>query len=520
MQRKVLGKSGFDVVVVGAGNAAFAAAVAAREAGARVAVLESAPEAMRGGNTRFAGGLFRFTYRDAKDLARVVRNNDDTNTVEFDPYTADDYLRDMNRVTRGKCDPELTAILIENSFPTMCWMADLGIPFNYYRLPNLRIAGTNKHKLQFGAGIEVKGRGVLLSQRWFELAEKFDIPVFYETQALGLVQDARGRVAGVLARSPEGNVRIRCKAAILGSGGFQSNPEMRTAYLGPHWSMVKVRGTRYDTGLMTRAALGAGAQMVGHWSAAHATPLDYDAGDYGRLESTDKTSRVSYPYGLMVNLDGQRFCDEGEDFKLYTYAKYGERILAQRSGVAFQIFDQKTVPLLEERYKTGRPETGASPEELAERIAARSGDLGFDQDGFLKTIGQFNSAVGDGEFHPTVKDGKRTSGLAINKSNWAQRVDRAPYVAYPVTTGITFTFGGLRVNANAQVVDLLGREIPGLYATGEITGGFFYHNYPGGAGLMRGAVFGRRGGIHAAEYTGSGRRRSRAQRTRRTRRKR
>jgi tricarballylate dehydrogenase len=267
--------------------------------------------------------------------------------------------------------------------------------------------------------------------------------------------------------------------------------------------MVKVRGTRFNTGLMTRAALGIGAQGVGQWAGAHATPLDNDVGDYGSLDATDQTSRVSYPYGLMVNLDGQRFCDEGEDFKLYTYAKTGARILEQRYGITYQIFDQKTVPLLEKRYRTGKPETANTLEELADKLAGRSGDLGFNKSQFLKTVAEFNDSVGETEFNSLIKDGKHTSGLGVNKTNWAQRIDKAPYVAYPVTTGITFTFGGLRINGDAQVVDLLGRPIPGLYATGEATGGFFYYNYPGGAGLMRGAVFGRRAGTHAANSSGS-----------------
>ena len=520
MQQKALGKSGFDVVVVGAGNAALTSAIAARQAGARVAVLESATKAMRGGNTRFAGGLFRFTYHNVDEVARVLGKHDDPSTVEFDPYTAEDYLKDMNRVTRGRYDPELVSVLIKESYPTVCWMADLGVPFNLYRLPNLRIAGTDKHKLQFGAGFEVKGRGRHLSDRLFELAEKFDIPVFYETQGVGLLQDAKGRIAGVHARSAEGDIQIRAKAVILGCGGFQSSPEMRTAYLGPDWSMVKVRGTRFNTGVMTRAAIGLGAQAVGQWSGAHATPLDNDAGDYGRLEATDETSRVSYPYGLMVNQDGKRFCDEGEDFKLYTYAKTGAKILGQKFGVIFQIFDQKTVPLLEKRYATGRPETADTLEELADRIALRSGDMGFNKGEFLKTVEDYNAAVAEGEFHAMTKDGKHTSGLPVNKTNWAQRIDQPPYVAYPVTTGITFTFGGLRINTDAQVVDLLERPIPGLYGTGEITGGFFYYNYPGGAGLMRGAVFGRRAGGNAATYAANGGSRSRAKSARKSTRKR
>jgi tricarballylate dehydrogenase len=205
---------------------------------------------------------------------------------------------------------------------------------------------------------------------------------------------------------------------------------------------------------------------------------------------------------LMFNLDGRRFCDEGEDFKLYTYAKTGGRILEERNGVIFQLFDQKTVPLLEKRYGTGDPETADTLEALADRLVKRAGDLGFNKAQFLQTVAEYNAAVADTPFDAHKKDGKRTNGLAVDKSNWAQKLDAPPYVAYPVTTGITFTFGGLGINTDSQVVDTLGRAIPGLYATGEATGGFFFYNYPGGSGLTRGAVFGRRAGKHAAGYAG------------------
>jgi len=502
MQRNTAKPESYDVVVVGGGNAALTAAIAARQSGARVLVLESASEELRGGNTRFTGGLFRFTYRNLQEIARVLGKHDDPNLCEFDPYTADNFLGDINRMTRGKYDPALIDVLIKESYSTVCWLADMGMPFGIYRVPNLRIKGTDRYKVQFGAGFEVKGKGLTLSEKLFEFAQNFGIPVRYETECFGLLRDENGRVTGVQARDGKGETAIHAKAVVLGSGGFQSNPEMRTAYLGPAWSMVKVRGTRFDTGLMTRAALSIGAQAVGQWSGAHATPVDNDSGDYGDLESTDETNRVSYPYGLMFNLDGRRFCDEGEDFKLYTYAKTGGRILQERNGVIFQLFDQKTVPLLEKRYGTGKPETADTLEELADRLAERAGDLGFNKAQFLQTVAEYNAAVADIPFDAHRKDGKRTDGLAVDKSNWAQKLDATPYVAYPVTTGITFTFGGLGINTDSQVIDVLGRAIPGLYATGEATGGFFFYNYPGGSGLTRGAVFGRRAGVHAAAYAG------------------
>jgi tricarballylate dehydrogenase len=491
----------FDVVVVGAGNAAFTAALAARAEGARVVVLEKASQKLRGGNTRFTGGVFRCTYNGLEDLIPIVRDNDDPTTVTVQPYTRADYLRDIERVTAGRADPLLSTVLVDRSYDTVRWMAELGVPWEFNRAVGaVTIAGATTVKLPFGGALRVKGEGVVLSSTLFRLAEEADIPVLYETQAQRIVTAQDGRIAGIEVRGPGGMRLLQCRALILASGGFQANPEMRTAYLGPSWSLVKVRGTRFNTGEMTRAALAAGAQSYGEWSGCHATPIDADAPIYGELRLTDKTNRLSYPFSAMVNLDGDRFVDEGEDFNLYTYAKMGREILQQRSATVFQVFDQKTIPLLETRYNTATPIVADSLAALADGIEERYRSLGFRKANFLKTLEAYNAAVQEGPFNPDILDGKRTLGLHPEKTNWATRLDEPPFHAYAVTVGITFTFGGIRINEDAAVLDYLERPIPGLFATGEITGGFFYLNYPGGTGLMRGAVFGRLAGTHAARF--------------------
>jgi tricarballylate dehydrogenase len=491
----------FDVVVVGAGNAALTAALAARAAGARVAVLEKASLKLRGGNTRFSGGVFRCTYNSLADLAPFVRQHDNPETVVADPYTPADYRKDIERVTGGRADPELTAVLVDRAYDTVRWMADLGVPWEFNRAVGaVTIPGAAKVKLPFGGALRVKGEGVILSSGLFRLVEEADIAIFYETQAVRIVTATDGRVTGVEVRGPDGLQVLSCRALILGSGGFQANPEMRTAYLGPAWSLVKVRGTRFDTGEMLRAALAVGAQSYGEWAGCHATPIDADAPPYGELRLTDKTNRLSYPFSVMVNLDGERFVDEGEDFNLYTYAKMGRQILQERSAVVFQIFDRKTIPLLETRYNTGTPVTADTLPDLVDRIAERYRSLGIRKATMLTTLEEYNAAVQDGIFNPDILDGKHTNGLRPEKTNWATRLDEPPFHAYAVSLGITFTFGGLRINTSAEVIDYLDRPIPGLFATGEITGGFFYLNYPAGAGLMRGAVFGRIAGTNAAQF--------------------
>ena len=287
-------------------------------------------------------------------------------------------------------------------------------------------------------------------------------------------------------------------AVVLATGGFQANPEMRTRYLGPRWELAKVRGSRFNTGAGIRMALDIGAAPRGNWSGCHAVAWDLNAPEFGDLAVGDMFQKHSYPFSLVVNNEGERFLDEGADFRNYTYAKYGGRILEQPGQTAWQIFDAKVTHLMRDEYRIRQITRVAadSLEELADRL---SEEHSMNRETFLRTITDFNTAVRlDIPFDPTVKDGRRTDGLLINKMNWATTLDTPPYEAFGVTCGITFTFGGLRITPQAQVVDEDLIPIPGLFAAGELVGGIFYHNYPGGTGLLNGAVFGRIAGNNAA----------------------
>lgn len=282
---------------------------------------------------------------------------------------------------------------------------------------------------------------------------------------------------------------------MLACGGFEANPEWRARYLGPDWELARVRGTRHNTGDGIRMALEIGAQPYGHWSSCHAVAWDLNAPEFGDRKVLDLFQKHSYPLGIIVNLRGERFVDEGADFRNLTYAKYGREILRQPQRAAFQLFDQKVVPLLREEYRireATRAEA-ATLEELARKLE-------IDPRGLVRTVEAFNRAVQPGEFNPAILDGKGTRGITPPKSNWALPLDTPPFVGYAVTCGITFTFGGLRITPSAEVLDLEDRPVPGLYAAGELVGGLFYHNYPGGAGLMAGAVFGRIAGQGAARH--------------------
>jgi tricarballylate dehydrogenase len=343
-----------------------------------------------------------------------------------------------------------------------------------------------------GAVIRTVDEGVGLSRMWFEIASGRGIALRYRTGAQRLVQDRSGRISGVVVRDRDGISQLDAGSVVLACGGFEANPEWRARYLQRPWDMAKVRGTAYNTGDGLHMALELGALPFGQWSGNHGTPIDADAPPFGDRQLTDKTNRLSYPLGVMVNTDGDRFIDEGEDFQLYTYAKTGGAILQQPGNVAYQIFDAKVTSLLEPRYGTGDPLVADTLDELIHKLPVGKTRL-------KESLIAYNAAVGVVPFDPTVRDGLDTKGLTPEKSNWAQALDTPPFRAYPVTGGITFTFGGLRIDQNAQVLASDWTPIEGLYTCGEMVGGLFHHNYPGGSGLTSGAVFGRIAGRAAAE---------------------
>jgi tricarballylate dehydrogenase len=298
-------------------------------------------------------------------------------------------------------------------------------------------------------------------------------------------------VAGVRLRHGDAVHEIPCRAVVLAAGGFEANAEWRTRYLGPGWELAKVRGTRFNTGDGLAMALKIGASPVGNWSGCHAVGWERNAPEFGDLAVGDQFQKHSYPFGILVNARGERFVDEGADFRNYTYAKYGRAILEQPGQFAWQVFDAKVKHLLRDEYRIRQVTkvSAGSLEELAERLD------GVDAARFLETAQAFNAAVATNvPFNPNVKDGRATTGISPRKSNWANPLTTPPFEAYAVTCGITFTFGGLRVSEEAQVLDVDARAIAGLYAAGEMVGGLFYFNYPGGTGLMSGAVFGRLAG--------------------------
>lgn len=492
-----------DVLVVGAGGAGLAAALSARESGAHVMVIEKAPRELTGGNTRFSGGLFRAPYSGLADLVALVGRADDPAGLEAAPYSAENYIDDLARATGGRVDRELGRVLVAESYDSLRWLAGHGVRFAFNRaIGTAPTRDGGPVRLPDGAGLIARGEGEGLAATLLDLVEKQQIPVIFDTQALAPLIATDGSVEGVRVRGRRGGV-VRSRSVVMACGGFHASAAWRCAFLGPEFSYVKVRGTQLSTGEFLLGTIACGAQSFGDWGSAHVAPVDADATSGGDPAIGHSTNRLSFPYGIMIDLDGERFIDEGANFSLYQYVNVGRALLTRRDRLAFQVFDARTSDLLEARYSTATPIRSDSLAGLLATIEDRYPHQGFAKARGERTIEEYNAAIQPGRMVPDQLDGNTTLGLDPDKTNWAQPVDTPPFVAYPVTAGITFTYGGVRTDGKARVLDDRGAPIPGLFAAGEAMGGFFSGNYPGGASLGRNAVFGRIAGAEAARSTAS-----------------
>ncbi|OAA62972.1 fumarate reductase flavoprotein subunit precursor [Cordyceps fumosorosea ARSEF 2679] len=504
-----------DVLVVGSGNAGFSAALSASQFGAKkVVLIDKCPEDWAGGNSFFTAGAYRVAHDGLKDVLPLVSNvsEEQAAKIQLAPYTEDDFLSDIRRVCEDKSDLTLSYALVSESNAAVKWLAANGIRF---ALSFNRQAYEVDGKINFWGGLCLKtlegGKSLIEDHR--DAARKQGIEVYFSTELLSLRHAVDGEHITAGVRNNEKETSITAGAVILAAGGFEANSAMRSRFLGPGWDKAAVRGTPYNTGESLELAQDSlGAQPVGDWAGCHsvawdATHADPNKGD--RLASNEYT-KSGYPLGLMLNIHGRRFVDEGEDLRNYTYAKFGRAILEQSAHTAFQVWDAQTSGWLRaEEYRGERAERleADTLEGLAELCAPRGL---VDEDAFCKTIRAYNDAVharpadAAAAWNPAVKDGLSTgTRLELPKSNWALAVDTPPFLAVKVTCGITFTFGGLRVDpATAQLIGADGERIPGVYCVGEMLGGLFHGNYPGGSGLTSGTVFGRRAGRAAAAHVG------------------
>lgn len=494
-------RDNYDVLVVGAGNTALLTALRAHEAGAKVLVLEKAPVERRGGNGYFTTGIYRIVHNGIEDVRDLISDlTEEERNIVIEPYTADQFFREYLHVTEGLVDPSLMEMVIEKSTDTIRWMVKkqnikMELTSNFVH----RIDG----KLHFVGELPIsaKGAGAGLSDFLFSELERKNIELRYETGAAKLLVDPKGSVVGVTAKSKNDLQDIRSKAVILACGGFESNPAWRARYLGKNWDLAKVRGTPYNMGDGLKMAMDIGAQPTGHWSCCHAIFIDADAPVPAIREDTDKSSKRFYIFGLVLNADGERFLDEGEDDVSMTYSRYGKHLLDQPQRMGFQLYDAKGYATITQggifHDYVGAPYTKADTlEALAEKLGMNTVTL-------TETVKKHNDAIQAGGVTNWYKiagmpEDQHTEGLTPAKSSCAFPIDEPPYYAYPISCGITFTYGGIKVNRRAQVLDNGDNPIPGLYAAGEIIGGLFYNNYPGATGQLTGAVFARIAGATAA----------------------
>ncbi len=492
----------WDVVVVGSGNAALCAALAAGERGRAVLVVEAAGKEMAGGNSKYTAGAMRFAYHGKDDLLPLLRHPDDPRLpdTEFGTYTKAKFGADLLAFNDGRPLSAEQETLVAESYGTLRWLATHDVKFDpIYSRQSFRKDG--KHVFWGGLTLEAENEGVGLVEAELAAFRAAGGDIRYHCEAVDIAV-AHGKVTGLKVKGPAGEEELSARSVVLACGGFEANAEMRRRMLGDDWIHAKVRGTPHNIGTGLDMAYRLGAQRYGLFDGCHATPMDLHMPNYGNLDiphlERKNYRKICYFLGIMLNACGERFVDEGRDFRNYTYAQFGRAVLEQPGHFAWQLFDAKVAPLLYEEY-TFHDAHFVEADTLDGLVAKLDGV--DDKVAARGTIDAYNAAVNRSvRFDPTSKDGKNTPGLALPKSNWAQAIDTPPFRAYPVTGGITFTYGGVKVDGSGAVLREDGSAIPGLFACGEMVGGVFFNGYPGGSGLTSGAVFGRRAGYGAASH--------------------
>ena len=457
----------YDVAVLGGGNAGLCAALTARGAGASVIVVESAPRHFRGGNSRHTRNL-----RSAH-LAPTG--------VQTDAYPEDEFLSDLLRVSGPDTDEPLARLVVSHSAGCPAWMQRHGARFQSPLRGTLHLGRTNAFFL---------GGGKALMNSYYGASSRLGIDVMYDAEVVGLDLDDGCFTTARLRAGGRGR-DVRARAAVLATGGFESNIEWLRGVWGDAADNFIIRGTPYNTGTVLRLMLDAGAQPVGDARACHAIAVDarapkFDGGIVTRLDSVS--------LGIAVNNRCERFYDEGEDFWPKRYAIWGSLIAAQPDQMAFSIIDAKAI---------GRFLPSVFPPIVATSIRELARLLDLQPDRLEATVAAYNAAVRPGSFDHAVLDHCRTEGLHPPKSHWAQRIDTPPFWGYPLRPGITFTYLGLKVDERARVLMANGEPAANIYAAGEImAGNILRKGYIAGVGMTIGTVFGRIAGREAASHVG------------------
>jgi len=455
----------FDVIVVGGGNAALCAAMTAREAGASVLLLESAPFEFRGGNSRHTRNL-RYLHAEG-------------NSHLTGPYLEDEFYDDLLRVTKGHTDEQMARFTIRESNNIGDWMRRQGCKFQPSMRGTLHLSRTNAFFL---------GGGKALMNAYYATAQKLGVTVLYEAEVIDIdIQD--DLFVSVSYRSKDEHHTVAGRAVVVACGGFQANLQWLKEYWGEAADNFIIRGTPYDKGRVLRVLLDKGVKPVGDPRQCHAVAIDarapkFDGGIVTRLDCVS--------FGIVVNRDAQRFYDEGEDFWPKRYAIWGRLVAQQPDQIAYSIIDAKSIDLF--MPSVFPPIEAGSIDEMAEKLE-------LDPAALEETVTAFNAAVKPGTFDPGELDECATRGLSPPKSHWARPLDTPPYYGYPLRPGITFTYLGVKVNQRAQVILENGQPAPNIFAAGEImSGNILGQGYMAGFGMTIGTVFGRIAGKEAVRY--------------------
>jgi tricarballylate dehydrogenase len=474
-------KQAYDVVVAGCGVAGLSAAVSARQGGAKVAVLERATRDERGGQSRYTEAYLRMKSHSevTDDFEEMLAEN---GSGEIDPELVEEAVTARSNLARSLsiADPTWIETFANAAGSTVAWVKGFGVRFDF--LPTQFLTKSQPRLLPVGGG-------QALVEALAAAAEKLGVEFHYETTAQSLLRDAEGRVTGLRAKRRDGEAIELSGRVVLASGGFEGNAEMMTRYVGPRSVYLRpiCKGGYYNRGEGIEMALAAGALGCGDFGSYHAEPVDPRSG-------VAEPSVFIFPYGILVNKDGQRFTDEAPGTVDAWYERITRRIYEQRDGIAWVVLDAKhmRVPNYRLAIRTDKPPVAADTLEALARA------IGVPEAGLRATVEAFNKACVPGDYRPLQLDHVATRGLAPAKSHWALPLDEAPYHAYPIISANVFTFGGLKVDSKARVLDRDGEPIPGLYAAGEIIGSY-YGNYTGATSVLKGMVFGRIAGADAAQ---------------------
>ncbi|MFG1243188.1 FAD-dependent tricarballylate dehydrogenase TcuA [Xanthobacter sp. V7C-4] len=454
-----------DVVVIGGGNAGLCAAISARRSGASVLVVEAAPKFYRGGNTRHTRNM-----RCAHDSATKILSG---------PYTQDEFFEDLLRVTQGQTDEVLARLMIRESQDMLGWIVEQGVRWQPSLGGTLSLGRTNSFFL---------GGGRAMLNALYLTAERLGVEVLYDTEVVEMEMEG-GRCSGVLVRRPDGMHRISAKAVVAAAGGFEANIDWLKEAWGPSAGNFLIRGTPYNRGTVLKMLMDKGVETIRDPTQCHAVAIDarapkFDGGIITRLDCV--------VFGIVVNNRAERFYDEGEDIWPKRYAIWGRLVAQQPDQIAYILFDASSLELFM---------PSLYPPIAAPTIAELAGKLGLDAEVLTRTVEGFNAAVRPGTFDDKTLDDCRTEGLTPPKSHWARKLQTAPYYAYPVRPGITFTYLGVRVGADARMRMADGTGADNLFAAGEImAGNVLGRGYAAGIGMTIGSVFGRIAGREAADH--------------------